>query len=79
VSKKRKRVTLPRVTLLAFSRQDLIAFVAAVEALRGLVHDLRTVAADLKLRAVKHKPKKPATEEQHWERVNPNANPSDPG
>jgi len=48
VKKRKKRPPpLPRVTLLAFSRRDLIEFSEAVEALRGLVADLRLVAEQM--------------------------------
>jgi hypothetical protein len=64
---KKKRTALPRVTLLAYSRRDLLAFVESVEALRLLVDDLRAVARDLSnatVNALKKKPSKkpsPAT------------------
>jgi len=38
---KKKRTTLPRLTVLAMNRRDLAAFVQAVETLRLVVEDLR--------------------------------------
>lgn len=52
--KKKKRVALPRVTLLAYSRKDLLAFVEAVAKLEHIAADLLTVAQQLP----KPKPKK---------------------
>lgn len=46
--KKRTATALPRVTVLAYNRRDLVAFVQAVETLRLLVQDLRVIAEDLK-------------------------------
>lgn len=46
--KRKKKTSLPRVTLMAYNRRDLVAFVQAVEVLRLLVEDLRAVARDLK-------------------------------
>jgi hypothetical protein len=48
VAKKKRQTALPRVTLLAYNRRDLVAFVAAVETLRLLVDDLRAEVAQLK-------------------------------
>jgi hypothetical protein len=45
---KRKKVSLPRVTLLAYSRRDLVAFVTAVDALRGIAEEIRIETAMLK-------------------------------
>lgn len=53
---KKKRTTLPRVTLLAYNRRDLLAFSESVETLRLLVNDLRAVADSLE-RAAKRKAK----------------------
>lgn len=50
--KRKKKTILPRVTLLAYSRKDLVAFVQAVETLRLLVEDLRAVQRDLSNAAV---------------------------
>ena|ERR1044071_2306307 len=61
---KKRKATLPRVTVLAYRRADLVAFVQAVETLRLLVQDLRTVAEDLKQRSKPgRKPKKAGTTE----------------
>lgn len=58
---KRKRVGLPRITLLAYDRKALVAFAESVEALRHLVHDLRAEVELLKAkRAPKVKPPAPA-------------------
>jgi len=38
---KKKRLSLPRVTVLALSRKELAAFASAVETLGHLVEDLR--------------------------------------
>jgi hypothetical protein len=43
VGAKKKRTALPRVTVLAYNRRELAAFVAAVETLRLLVEDLRVM------------------------------------
>jgi len=51
---KKRKTALPRVTVLAYSRRDLLAFAESVEALRHLVEDLRAEVAALKGR------KKPA-------------------
>lgn len=50
--KRKKRTALPRVTLLAYSRRDLLAFAESVETLRLLVADLRAVAANLAIAGV---------------------------
>ena len=47
MAKRRKAAALPRVTLIAYSRKDLVAFTRAVEALSVLVGDLRGIAGDL--------------------------------
>lgn len=52
--KKKKRAALPRITLLAYSRKDLLAFVEAVGKLEHIAADLLTVAQQLP----KPKPKK---------------------
>lgn len=44
---KKRKLSLPRVTLIAYGRKDLIAFAAAVESLRHLVDDLRAVTDQL--------------------------------
>lgn len=44
---KKKRAPLPRVTVLAYNRRELVAFVQAVETFRLLVDDLRAIARDL--------------------------------
>lgn len=41
MAKKKKRTSLPRVTVLAMNRRDLAAFVGAVEVLKTLAEDLR--------------------------------------
>ena len=42
MSKKKKRgTTLPRVTVLAYNRRDLVAFVSAVEKLTLAAEDIR--------------------------------------
>lgn len=48
MAKKKARQQLPRLTLLAYSRRDLLAFVEAVEALRCLVGDLRAEVSAMK-------------------------------
>lgn len=53
--RKKRAPPLPRVTVMAFSRKDLLAFCEAVESLRGLVGDLRLVAEQLP----RPRPKKP--------------------
>lgn len=58
--KRKRKTSLPRVTLLAYSRKDLLAFAESVEALRLLVDDLRIVAMQLQSAATA-KGKKPAT------------------
>ncbi len=56
----KKRVSLPRVTLLAFDRKALLAFSESVEALRHLVADLRQEVDKLKAkRAPTPKPAAP--------------------
>lgn len=49
---RKRKVGLPRVTLMAYSRRDLLAFTESVEALRHLVNDLRLVAVELSNAAV---------------------------
>lgn len=57
---KKKRVSLPRVTLLSFDRRALVTFSESVEALRYLVADLRQEVEQLKAkRAPKVKPPEP--------------------
>lgn len=56
VKKKKKSTALPRVTVLAYNRRDLVAFVGAVEQLRLLVADLQLVANGIN----RKKPKLPA-------------------
>lgn len=46
---RKRKVGLPRVTLMAYSRRDLLAFTESVEALRHLVDDLRLVVAELRV------------------------------
>lgn len=43
MSKKKKRTALPRVTVLAYNRRDLVAFVQAVERLGLYVEELRLI------------------------------------
>lgn len=47
MAKRKKRVGLPRVTVLAFNRRELLAFVEAVGKLEHIAADLCTVAAQL--------------------------------
>lgn len=48
MAKRRKKGTaLPRLTLLAYSRSDLLRFTEAVERLVGAVHDLQQYQASL--------------------------------
>lgn len=54
MAKKKKRVGLPRVTLMAYNRRDLLAFVEAVAKLEHIAADLQAVAQQLP----KPKPKK---------------------
>lgn len=64
VMAKKKRAGLPRVTVLAYSKRDLVAFVQAVENLRLLVDDLRAEVAALKAkRPPKPTPPTPPTAE----------------
>lgn len=60
--KKRKATALPKITLLAYSRADLLAFVEAVGALRHLVNDLSEIAKGMKARR-KSRPTDPPGEE----------------
>jgi len=46
--KKRKGTQLPRVSILAYNRRDLLAFVEAVEQLRHAVADLGVLLEQLK-------------------------------
>lgn len=46
MAKKKKRATLPRVTVLAFNRRELAAFASAVEKLGLYVEDLRMILAN---------------------------------
>lgn len=57
---KGKRVSLPRITLLAYGRRDLIEFTSAVESLRHLVHDLAAQVEQLKGELARRKRSKPA-------------------
>jgi hypothetical protein len=52
---KKKRTSLPRVTVMAYSKRDLVAFVQSVENLRLLVDDLRVILAT-KVKAKKPQP-----------------------
>lgn len=52
--KKKNRVRLPSVTILTYNRADLLRFAESVEALRGLVDDLRALVE------VKKRTRKPA-------------------
>jgi len=54
VRRKKKAATLPRITLLAYNRRDLLAFVEAVAKLEHIAADLLAVASQLP----KPKPKK---------------------
>lgn len=56
MAKRKKGTTLPRLTVLAYSRRDLLAFVSAVEALRHLVEDLRAEVATLKAKRARPVP-----------------------
>jgi len=56
MKRKKKGASLPRVTVLAYNRRDLLAFVEAVEKLRLLVDDLQIAANTI----TKKKPKLPA-------------------
>jgi len=56
MAKKKRGPALPRVTVLCYSRRDLLAFAESVEALRHLVEDLRTEVNALK---AKRAPKQP--------------------
>lgn len=60
--RKKKGTALPRITLLAYNRRDLLAFVEAVGKLEHIAADLVTVAAQLpKPRPKKLPPVKPPT------------------
>lgn len=54
MAKKKKRTALPRVTLMAYNRRDLLSFVEAVAKLEHIAADLQAVASQLP----KPKPKK---------------------
>ena len=54
--KKKKPPGLPRVTLLAYSARDLLAFTEAVEGLRHAVADLKVIKDEMKAKAVRKKP-----------------------
>jgi len=56
MARKKKKTALPRVTILAYNRRDLLAFVEAVAKLEHIAADLLTVVQQLP----KPKPKKPA-------------------
>lgn len=59
--KRKRKTSLPRVTLLSFNRRDLLAFAEAVEALRLIVADLAAVAAELRNAATaRRRPSTPA-------------------
>jgi len=47
MAKKRRKASLPRLMLLAYSRRDLVAFTEAVEVLRHQVDDLRQLVEQL--------------------------------
>lgn len=49
--KGKKRTALPRLTLLAYSREELVGFTEAVARLRGIADDLMIVQAQLALLA----------------------------
>lgn len=53
---KKKKTSLPRITLLAYNRRDLVQFVEAVEALRGIAADLRTTQEQLSRQVRQRKP-----------------------
>jgi hypothetical protein len=48
MKKRKNRVRLPSVTILTYNRADLLRFAEAVEALRGLVIDLRVIVDAMK-------------------------------
>ena len=68
--KRKKKTTLPRVTLMAFDRKAPLAFCESVEALRHIAADLRAVADELKTAATatvkKKRAPKPQPENQQW-------------
>lgn len=56
--RKKKTTSLPRITLMAYNRRDLLAFVEAVNKLSGITADLLTVTERVK---AKKKPAAAAT------------------
>lgn len=53
---KKKRTSLPRLTVLAYSKRDLATFVQAVENLRLIAQDLGTFVGTLKAKLPVKKP-----------------------
>lgn len=60
-TKKRKGTTLPRLTVMAWSKRELAAFVLAVEQLGHHVHDLAELVDRAKAKSGPRKPEKKAT------------------
>jgi hypothetical protein len=60
VKRKPKRSSLPRVTVLAYSRRDLAAFVERIDALINVVNDLRLQVDRLTRVPGRVRPKLPA-------------------
>jgi hypothetical protein len=46
--RRKKKSSLPRVTVMAYSRRDLVAFATAVDSLRGIAEELRIETALLR-------------------------------
>lgn len=59
--RKRKRVTLPRLTVLSLDRRELAAFLSAMEALRHQVLDFRELVCELREALPKKRTRKKET------------------
>lgn len=53
MAKKKRQPGLPRVTLLAYNRRDLLAFTEAVEQMRHLVADMMAIRDEINRRIKK--------------------------
>jgi hypothetical protein len=58
--KKKRKVALPRITMLAMDRREPLAFVEAVSALRILVQDIRIVVDSLEQATASRRRRAPA-------------------
>lgn len=61
--RKKKRVALPRVSVLALDRRALASFVSAVEGLSILVNDLRVIVQELNAKRTRKPSPAPSTED----------------